>query len=67
MGKFDKEQCPVCKDELYGVEDYQDETWGEDIIRVWKCICPVCHARFRIQSIYTLQSRKVLLDQNSDT
>ncbi len=55
----DKEQCPVCGNELYEVLDSDTDFQEEYIWTWWRCRCDTCHTDFTIEATYKLVTRTV--------
>ena len=58
--RIDKERCPICGDENYEVENYEEDSPFLDcshICKEWKCICQNGH-RFSMSETYLLIERE---------
>ena len=58
--RIDKECCPICGNENFDVDDYEEEPFllDRDIVyKKWKCICQNGH-KFSMSETYLLTERK---------
>ena len=58
--RIDEERCPICGDENYEIEDYEEELSffdNDHFYKGWKCICQNGH-RFSMSETYLLIERE---------
>lgn len=59
-----EEKCPKCGSSAIEYRTYDDDPWGEQIVRTWDgCVCENGH-EFIISEVFTLTSRIVAKDDD---